>query len=62
MRLKVWSGMKIIPPPALREIALMGGVLTSLALDTLVDWHDPEVLPIARKLVARKEPGDQLLA
>jgi HEAT repeat protein len=48
--------------PQLREIALMGGVLTSLAIDTLVDWHDPEVLSIARKLIAHKEPGDQLIA
>jgi hypothetical protein len=47
--------------PQLREIALLGGVLTSLAVDTLVDWHDPEVLGIARKLVTRKEPGDQLI-
>jgi HEAT repeat protein len=44
----------------LREIALMGGVLTALALDTLVEWHDPEVASIARKLMARKDPGDQL--
>ena len=47
--------------PQLREIALMGGVLTSLAVDTLVDWHDPEVLAIGRKLVERREPGDQLI-
>jgi hypothetical protein len=47
--------------PQLREIALMGGVLTSLAVDTLIDWHDPEVLAIGRRLVERKEPGDQLI-
>jgi hypothetical protein len=35
--------------------------LTSLSIDTLVDWHDPEVLLIARKLVMRREPGDQLI-
>jgi HEAT repeat protein len=46
--------------PHLREIAMMGGVLTPLALDTLIDWHDPEVLTIGRKLIARKDPGDQL--
>jgi HEAT repeat protein len=44
----------------LRDIALMGGVLTSLALDTLIDWHDPEVLAIGRKLIIREAPGDQL--
>jgi hypothetical protein len=47
--------------PQLREISLMGGVLTSLAIDTLVDWHDPEALGIARKLILHKEPGDQLI-
>jgi len=47
--------------PQLREICLLGGVLTSLAIDTLVDWHDPEVLSIARKLITQKEPGDQLI-
>jgi HEAT repeat protein len=47
--------------PQLREIAMLGGVLTSLAIDTLVDWHDPDVLGIARKLVTHKEPGDQLI-
>lgn len=46
--------------PQLREIALMGGVLTSLALDTLIDWHDAEVLSIGRKLVQRSDPGDEL--
>jgi HEAT repeat protein len=47
--------------PQLREIARLGGVLTSLAVDTLVDWHDAEVLPIARQLILHKEPGDQLI-
>ncbi len=47
--------------PELREIAMLGGVLTSLAFDTLVDWHDPEVITIARKLMAHREPGDQLI-
>jgi hypothetical protein len=47
--------------PQLREIALLGGVLTSLAMDTLIDWHDPEVASIGRRLIARKEPGDQLI-
>ena len=46
--------------PQLREVALIGGVLTTLALDALIDWHDPEVLPIGRKLIAREAPGDQL--
>jgi HEAT repeat protein len=46
--------------PQLREIALMGGVLTSLALDTLIDWRDPQVLTIGRKLISRDAPGDQL--
>jgi HEAT repeat protein len=45
---------------ALREVALMGGVLTTLAMDTLIDWHDPEVLAIGRRLIAREAPGDQL--
>jgi hypothetical protein len=46
--------------PQLREVALMGGVMTSLALDTLVDWHDPEVAAIGRKLMDRTDPGDKL--
>jgi hypothetical protein len=46
--------------PELREIALMGGVLTTLALDTLIDWHDPDVPAIGRRLIAREAPGDQL--
>jgi hypothetical protein len=40
---------------------LLGGVLTSLAIDTLVDRHDPEVLSVARKLVTHREPADQLI-
>ena len=48
--------------PQLREIAAPGGVLTSMAVDALLDWHDPEVLEIARKLIAHKDPGDQLIA
>jgi hypothetical protein len=46
--------------PQLREVALMGGVMTSLAMDTLVDWHDPEVASIGRKLMDRPDPGDKL--
>jgi HEAT repeat protein len=46
--------------PQLRETALMGGVLTALTLDTLIDWRDPEVLTIGRKLIARDAPGDRL--
>jgi hypothetical protein len=46
--------------PQLRDAALMGGVLTTLALDTLVDWHDPDVPEIARKLMSGNQPGDQL--
>ncbi len=45
----------------LREISLLGGVMTALALDILIDWHDPEVAAIGRKLIARKEPGDKLI-
>lgn len=48
--------------PQLREIVALGGVLTSMAMDTLLDWHDPEVLEIARKLITHKDPGDQLIA
>jgi HEAT repeat protein len=47
--------------PQLREIALLGGLQTTLALDILIDWGDPEVIAIGRKLVARKEPADQLI-
>jgi HEAT repeat protein len=46
--------------PELREIAMVGGVMTTLAFDNLVEWQDPEVLSIARRLVNQKEPGDQL--
>jgi hypothetical protein len=46
--------------PQLREIALMGGVMTTLALDALISWHDEAVLTIGRALIARAEPGDQL--
>jgi HEAT repeat protein len=46
--------------PQLREIALMGGVMTSLAVNALADWRDPEVLPIGRKLMTHRDPGDQL--
>jgi HEAT repeat protein len=44
----------------LREVALMGGVMTSLAVNALTDWRDPEVLPIGRKLMTHGDPGDQL--
>jgi hypothetical protein len=47
--------------PQLREIALLGGVMTALALDILIDWQDPEVAAVGRKLIARKEPGDRLV-
>jgi len=47
--------------PQLREISLLGGVMTALAVDILVDWHDPEVAAIGRKLIARQEPGDKLI-
>jgi len=46
--------------PELREIALAGGVPTALAVETLIDWRDPEVLRIGRVLMTRKEPGDLL--
>jgi HEAT repeat protein len=46
--------------PQLREIAVMGGVMTTLAVNALADWRDPEVLPIARKLLSHRDPGDQL--
>jgi len=46
--------------PQLREIALIGGIQTTLALDILIDWQDPEVASLGRKLVARKNPADQL--
>jgi hypothetical protein len=47
--------------PQLREVSLLGGVMTALAVDILVDWHDPEVAEIGRKLIARQEPGDKLI-
>ena len=46
--------------PQLREIALVSGIQTALALDILIDWQDPEVASLGRKLVARKNPADQL--
>jgi HEAT repeat protein len=46
--------------PQLREIALFGGIQTSLALDILIDWHDAEVIGIGRKLIQGKNPADQL--
>ncbi len=47
--------------PQLREIALLGGVMTPLALDPLTDWGDAAAIGIARKLLVRQEPGDQLV-
>jgi HEAT repeat protein len=47
--------------PELRRIARLGGIQTTLALDILIDWRDPEVITIARKLVASKEPADELV-
>ena len=38
----------------------MGGVMTTLALDTLIDWHDPEVASLGRKLMDRTDPADKL--
>lgn len=46
--------------PQLREVALMGGVLTTLAMDTLIQWGDAETAALARKLMAREDPGDLL--
>jgi HEAT repeat protein len=46
--------------PQLRQIALLGGLQTALAMDILIDWHDPAVIKIGRELIARKEPADQL--
>jgi HEAT repeat protein len=46
--------------PQLREIALMGGVMTSLAVNALTDWRDADVLPIGRNLMTHRDPGDQL--
>jgi len=45
----------------LRDIALQGGLLTSLAMDALLEWNDAKALEIGRKLLARAEPGDQLI-
>jgi hypothetical protein len=47
--------------PQLREIALLGGMQTTLALDILIDWRDPAVVAIGRKLIAGKEPADELV-
>jgi HEAT repeat protein len=47
--------------PQLREIALLGGMQSTLAMDILIDWHDPEVLTVGRKLMAGREPADQLI-
>ena len=47
--------------PQLREIALKNGVLATLALNALIDWHDAAVLPIGRKMMASTEPGVQLV-
>jgi hypothetical protein len=46
--------------PQLREIALLGGMASTLAIDILIDWHDPEVPAIGRKLMAHADPGDQM--
>ena len=46
--------------PQLREIASKNGVLATLALNALINWHDPEVLPMGRRLMASSEPGEQL--
>jgi HEAT repeat protein len=47
--------------PQLREIALVGGIQTTLALDILIDWHDSSVVTIGRKLISSKNPADQLV-
>ena len=47
--------------PQLRELALLGGGLTSLAVDALAEWNDPEILAICRQLAVRKDPGEQLI-
>lgn len=46
--------------PLLREIAVKNGVLSTLALNTLIDWHDAEVVTIGRRLMAGTEPGELL--
>lgn len=47
--------------PQLREVALLGGMQSTLALDILIDWRDPEVIAIGRKLMTSKEPADELI-
>ncbi|MDE3197401.1 MAG: hypothetical protein KGN84_13715 [Acidobacteriota bacterium] len=47
--------------PVLREIAAEGGIATALAMNVLIDWRDPEVAAIGRKLLAHRDPGDQLV-
>jgi HEAT repeat protein len=47
--------------PQLREVALLGGMQSTLALDILIDWHDHAVVEIGRKLMDSKEPADQLI-
>ena len=47
--------------PQLREVALLGGMQATLALDILIDWHDPAVIEIGRKLMDSQEPADQLI-
>jgi HEAT repeat protein len=46
--------------PQLREIALVGGMASTLAINILIDWHDAEVASIGRKLMAHANPGDQM--
>lgn len=46
--------------PLLREIAVKNGVLSTLALNTLIDWHDAEVVTIGRRLMTGTEPGELL--
>jgi hypothetical protein len=47
--------------PELREITLAGGIVTTLAMNVLIDWRDPEVANLGRKLIAGNDPGDQLI-
>jgi hypothetical protein len=47
--------------PQLREVALLGGMQSTLALDILIDWRDPGVIEIGRRLMDSKEPADQLI-
>ena len=35
--------------------------MTSLAMNALMDWNDPEVPAIGRKLMSNRDPGDQLI-